>query len=71
MFFTIIFAITETIVTVLGLVLEAKGEATLTRRQYHMAELLFAVMTPRLFLLGMRFLGGRQFFTHLVMISRR
>ena len=65
MFFTIIFAIKETIVTVLGLMLEAKDEATLARRQDHVTKLLSTVMAPRLFLfLGVCFFGGRQFFAH-------
>ena len=64
MFFTIIFAITETIVAVLGLVLEAKDEATLARRQDHVTKLLTALVAPRLFLFGMRFFGGRQYFAH-------
>jgi len=60
MFFIVIFAITETIVAVLGLVLEAKDEATLARRQDHMTEFLVAVVAPRLsFFLGMRFFSGR------------
>ena len=59
MFFTIILAIKETIVAVLGLVLEAKDESTLARRQDHVTKLLTTVMAPRLFLfLGMSFFGG-------------
>lgn len=64
MFFTIILAIKETIVAVLGLMLEAKDESTLARRQDHVTKLLSTVMAPRLFLFGMRFFGGRQFFAH-------
>ena len=64
-FFTVTFAITETIMTVLGLVLEAKGKATLARRQDHVAKLLATVMASGLVLFfGMRFFGGRQFFAH-------
>ena len=59
------FGVVRAIVAVLGLVLEAEGEATLARRQDHMTEFLVAVVAPRLSLFfGMRFFGGRQYFTH-------